>query len=99
MIKSWKSRDLQELFETGASRRVGRDLHKRCVHRLTILNQTTDLRSLHQFSGFETHKWAGPKNRWSISVSGPWRITFDWLNGDAYNVDLEQPHGKHGRAG
>lgn len=26
------------------------------------------------------------------SVSGPWRITFEFESGDAYRVDLEQYH-------
>ena len=29
-----------------------------------------------------------PKRRWSISISGNWRITFRFEDGDAYGVDL-----------
>jgi proteic killer suppression protein len=99
MIKSFKNRDLEELFTKGKARKISQDLHKRCIHRLTILNSTTDLRSLQGFSGFELHKYPNFDARWSISVSGAWRITFDWIKGDAYNVDLDQPHGTRGRAG
>ena len=91
MIKSWKNAELQKLFETGSSRKIDQKLQKRCVARLTALNGTNDLRKLFQ-PGFELHKWAGYQTKWSISVSGHWRITFDWLNNEAYNVDLEQPH-------
>lgn len=92
MIKSWKNADLQELFETGSARRIDTKLQKRCMARLTALNSARDLRELH-LPGYELHKWAGGfENKWSISVSGHWRITFDWIKGEAYNVDLEQPH-------
>lgn len=91
MIKTWKNGDLQQLFTTGSARRIDTKLAKRCTARLAMLTQATDLRSLH-LPGYELHKWQGYETKWSISVSGHWRITFDWINGDAYNVDLEQPH-------
>ena len=91
MIKSWKSQALKELLETGSARKIDTKLQKRCLARLTALNTATDLRSLYS-PGYELHKWAGHETKWSISVSGPWRITFDWIKGEASNVDLENPH-------
>jgi len=93
MIKTFKSPVLKELFETGASRRVDTKLAKRCIERMTALHTCRgDLRAINR-PGWELHPWGGYKTKWSISVSGPWRITFDWINKEAYNVDLEQPHG------
>lgn len=91
MITSWKSAELRELYETGSARRIDQKLHKRCRVRLDALNRAKDLRELHQ-PGYELHKWEGYSTRWSISVSGHWRILFDWINGEARNVDLAQPH-------
>lgn len=91
MIKSFKSRDLQDLFEKGKARRIDSTLQKRCAARLAVLNQAADLRDLN-IHGYEFHPWKGWKNKYSISVSGQWRITFAWENGHAYDVDLEQPH-------
>jgi proteic killer suppression protein len=91
MIKTWRNPDLQQLFETGAGRRIDTKLHKRCIARLDALNRARDLRDLY-LPGYELHRWSGQQRPWSISVSGQWRILFDWHNGDAYNVDLAQPH-------
>jgi proteic killer suppression protein len=92
MIGSWKNPALRELFETGRARRIDTKLQKRALARLAALNAATDLRQLH-LPGYELHKWEGAfANKWSISVSGHWRITFTWNNGAAYDVDLEQPH-------
>lgn len=91
MIKTFKNADLLALFTTGTARRIDTKLQKRALARLTALNAARGLPEL-KIHGYELHKWSGYDNRWSISVSGHWRITFDWIKGDAYNVDLEQPH-------
>ena len=91
MIRSWKNQDLKRLYDTGRARRIDTKLHKRCIARLTMLDNAADLRELH-LPGYELHKWKGYTTKWSISVSGHWRITFDWIKGEAHNVDLEQPH-------
>ena len=92
MIKSFRQPELKELFETGTARRIDTKLHKRALQRLTALHNARDLRDLN-IPGFELHRWKGPQTPWSISVNGPWRILFDWIDGDAHNVELRQPHG------
>lgn len=42
--------------------------------------------------GFGLHKLKGNPPRSAIAVNGPWRITFEWRDGDAHAVDLEQYH-------
>ena len=32
------------------------------------------------------------KNRWSIWVSGNWRLTFEFIDGDAHVLDYEDYH-------
>ena len=42
--------------------------------------------------GWGVHRLRGKPARFAISVNGPWRITFEWEDGDAFRVDLEQYH-------
>ncbi len=42
--------------------------------------------------GFSFHPLKGTPKRYSLWVNGPWRLTFEWKDGDAYRVDLEQYH-------
>jgi len=42
--------------------------------------------------GFGLHALRGNPRRYAIAVNGPWRITFDWADGEASAVDLEQYH-------
>jgi len=37
-------------------------------------------------------KGLGIPKRYSIHVNGPWCITFEWEEGEALRVDLEQYH-------
>jgi proteic killer suppression protein len=43
--------------------------------------------------GFKLHPLKGKlKGRWSISVSGNWRITFEFQDGNAFVLDYEDYH-------
>ena len=43
--------------------------------------------------GFKVHSLKGKqKGRWSIWVSGNWRLTFEFVDGDVYILDFEDYH-------
>ena len=43
--------------------------------------------------GFRLHRLKGEfAGRWSITVNGNWRLTFDFLDGNATIVDYEDYH-------
>ena len=43
--------------------------------------------------GYRLHPLKGrAKNRWSIFVSGNWRLTFEFLDGDVHILDYEDYH-------
>jgi toxin HigB-1 len=41
--------------------------------------------------GYHFHSLRGAR-RWSIRVSGNWRVTFGWVGSNAIDVDLEDYH-------
>jgi proteic killer suppression protein len=91
VIDSFRHRGLKELFDTGRSRRVAAALQRRIIRRLDALEAAERLESLNQ-PGFDFHPLHGNPQRYSIHVNGPWCITFEWENGRAQRVDLEQYH-------
>ena len=91
MIRSFKHKGLAELFERGRSRKVRQDLQSRALRRLDALDQTESLTDLN-LPGFNFHGLQGMPKRYSIHVSGPWCITFEWKDGDALKIHLEQYH-------
>jgi proteic killer suppression protein len=43
--------------------------------------------------GFRFHALVGrDRGRYAVSASGNWRITFNWIEGEAVDVDLEDYH-------
>lgn len=43
--------------------------------------------------GFQLHPLKGDREgQWAISVSGNWRITFEFHDGNAYLLDYEDYH-------
>ena len=91
MIKSFKHKGLAELFEQGSSSKVRHDLQSRALRRLEVLDQSELLTDLN-VPGFNFHALQGNPKRYSIHVNGPWCITFEWEEGDAVKVELEQYH-------
>lgn len=91
MIRSWRHKGLKELFETGNSRKVRPDQRKRVLRRLDVLDKAAALSEI-DLPGFDLHELHGKPKRWAIAVNGPWRITFEWTDGEACEVDLEQYH-------
>ena len=43
--------------------------------------------------GFRLHRLKGTeRDRWSVWVNGNWRLTFEFVDGHAYNIDYEDYH-------
>ena len=91
MIKSFKDKGLAELFERGSPRRVRHDLQSRSLRRLEALDQAESLSDIN-VPGFNFHGLRGIPERYCIHVNGPWCIPFEWEDGEALRVDLEQYH-------
>ncbi|MGD2013376.1 MAG: type II toxin-antitoxin system RelE/ParE family toxin [Desulfobacterales bacterium] len=91
MIISFRHKGLAELFERGRTRRVRHDLKIRCLRRLEVLDQAEQLTDLN-VPGYNFHGRHGVPRRYSTHVNGPWCIAFEWKQGEALQVDLEQFH-------
>jgi toxin HigB-1 len=92
MIRTFKHKGLRELFERGASRRVNQNHVERCQQILAVINAAQNIQQIN-LPGYVLHDLKPSRpSVWSVRVQGPWRITFEFRNGDAYAVDLEQYH-------
>ncbi len=91
MIRTFRHAGLRELFERGRSARVRADLQRRALVRLKALDEAAEPSDL-DVPGFNFHRLQGRPVRYSVHVNGPWCVTFEWEDGDAIRVNLEQYH-------
>ncbi|HET6546289.1 MAG TPA: type II toxin-antitoxin system RelE/ParE family toxin [Rhodanobacteraceae bacterium] len=92
MIRSFRHKGLADLFGGSKAVKVRADLQARALRRLDALNGARTLAELN-LPGFDFHPLRGHKpTRYSLHVNGPWCVTFEWADGDALRVDLEQYH-------
>jgi proteic killer suppression protein len=91
MLQSFRHKGLARLWNEGDPRSVPSELLERLRQRLTALDAAHSLRDL-DLPGWRVHRLRGRPARYAIEVSGPWRLTFEWKDGDALRLDLEQYH-------
>ena len=91
VIKSFRHSGLRELFETGRSSRVRPDLQRRAFVRLKVIDEAAVPSDLN-LPGFSFHRLRGRSVRYSVHINGPWCLTFEWEDGDAVRVNIEQYH-------
>lgn len=63
----------------------------RCRRRLDAIQAAKTPEEL-ILPGFDFHALEGKPKRYTVHVNGPYCITFEWQDGDALHVDLENYH-------
>jgi proteic killer suppression protein len=92
MIKSFRHKGLRRLYETGSTSGVQDSHAKRLRMQLAALDTAQAVEDM-DIPGFRLHPLKGAmRGRWSISVNGNWRITFEFQDGNAYVLDYEDYH-------
>ena len=91
MLVPIRHKHLKSLWQTGRSR-INTQLHARILLRLDALDAATKPEDMN-LPGFDFHQLKGfTPMRYTVHVNGPWCLTFEFENGDAYIVDFEQYH-------
>lgn len=92
MIESFRHKGLQLLFEEDEGRKVKADQVNRLRLILSALNVATSAEDMNQPT-FRLHPLKGSrKGVWAVTVRANWRVTFRFVQGNAYDVDLEDYH-------
>lgn len=91
MIVSFRNKGLEELYWTGKTRRIGATSVRKCLRILQILDIAVNPENL-DIAGLHFHPLKGKPPRWSVRVTGNYRVTFGWLGEDAVVIDYEDYH-------
>ena len=92
MIRSFKSKALADLWAKGRTRAIDARMHRRVLIRLDRLNVAAKPEDMN-LPGFNFHALKGfAPIRCTVRVNGPWCLTFEFADGDAWRVNFEQYH-------
>jgi toxin HigB-1 len=92
VIKSFTHKGLKKFFETGNTSGIKAQHANRIRRQLDQLNASVVVQDMN-IPGWNLHELKGDrKGIWSITVSGNWRITFEFRDGNAYVVNYEDYH-------
>ncbi len=92
MIKSFRHKGLRRFFETGSKSGIQAKHAGRLRLQLAALDTAQSVDDM-DIPGYRFHPLKGPlKGRWSIWVSGNWRLTFEFRDGNVHVIDYEDYH-------
>lgn len=92
MIKSFKHKGLKRFYGDNDASGVNPEQVIRIARILDRLEASKIIADMN-IPGYKLHLLSGNrKNSWSVKVSGNWRITFRFENGNAYDINLEDYH-------
>jgi len=92
MIRSFRNKGLRDLFEKGERRKLKQDHVAKIERVLARLQEAVDVEDM-DLPGYRLHRLKGDLgDSWAVSISGNWRITFRFEDGDAYDVDYLDYH-------
>ena len=93
MIKSFRDRDTERLFDRRPIRRLGSELQRMALRKLRILDAAMSLGDLRVPPGNRWERLRGERaGQHSIRINDQWRICFRWDEGDAYDVEIVDYH-------
>jgi len=93
MIGTFKSAALKRYWNTGKAKGLPAQDIKKIKRILTSLGASTAPEDM-ALPQYRFHPLKGDrKGAYSVTVRGNWRITFEWEEGVAVRIDLEDYHG------
>ena len=92
MIRSFRSRDTQELFNDREVRRF-RAFERVARRKLLFLHRAASLEDLSAVPGNRLESLKGDRRgQLSIRINRQWRLCFIWRDGDAFDVEIVDYH-------
>jgi proteic killer suppression protein len=92
MIKSFKHKGLELFFTQGKLSGIQAQHAKKLQMQLAAIHTALDIDDI-DLPGYQLHPLKGARSGiWSISVNGNWRITFEFVDGNAYIMNYEDYH-------
>lgn len=93
MIKYFKCRETEKIWQGIRSRKLPIDIQNRALCKLRQLNASTCLNDLKIPPSNHLEQLSGNRKRkYSIRINDQWRICFEWEDGDIYELEIVDYH-------
>jgi proteic killer suppression protein len=93
LIKSFRDKEAEKVYQRIYSRRLPRGIQAVTLRKLRMLNNAMTIHDLRSPPGNRLGKLKGDREgQYSIRINDQWRICFEWLDGDAHEVEITDYH-------
>ena len=93
MIKSFRSRETEKIWNGIRSKRLPQSIQQIARRKLRMLNNVRSINDLRVPPANRLEALGGNrKGQHSIRINDQWRICFIWMDGDAVNVEIVDYH-------
>jgi proteic killer suppression protein len=93
MIKSFKDKETEKVYNREGSNRLPRDMQQVALRKLRMLNNVKSLNDLKVPPANRLEKMKGNREgQMSIRINDQRRICFRWQSGDAHEVEITDYH-------
>ena len=92
MIRTWANSATRKFAEDGKNKFSGMD-EDSAMELVAVLDAAGSLDDLSPLKSVGLHKLSGDrKDQWAMTINGPWRLCFEFRDGDAWNVEIVDYH-------
>ena len=93
MIKSFKGKEAEKIYQGRYSKRIPKNIQRLAARKLEMLGAASELKSLRIPPSNRLEKLMGDRaGQHSIRINDQWRICFIWKAGDAHEVEVVDYH-------
>ena len=93
MIKSFRDKETEKVFNRQRSRKLPGDIQQIALRKLRMLNRAQSLQDLRVPPANRLEKLAGDRTgQFSIRINDQWPICFIWQDGDVLGVEIVDYH-------
>ncbi len=93
MIRSFRNKETERLWQGERSRKFPRDIQDRALRKLRQLDAAATINDLRNPPGNHLEALKGNRaGQMSIRINNQWRICFRWIDGDAADIEIADYH-------
>jgi toxin HigB-1 len=93
LIKSFKDTESEKIWNQVRSRKLPENIQQVALRKLFMINRSKNIEDLKIPLGNRLEKLKGNREgQYSIRINDQWRICFNWIDSNAYEVEIVDYH-------